>query len=120
MRGNKGIIKKTGIILLFILTFNILSLSHEIIKESLEKVVVENTDFNGYETWEENVEQYALMHMNEKLEGVFYSTEIGEMIDGTTIVKFIDEKGKMEAEIALMRKKDRQWQVLWENINNAI
>lgn len=120
MRENKGIIKKTGIILLLVLTFNILSLSYETIRDNLEKVVVENTDFKEYETWEENVEQYALMHMNEKLEGVFYSTEIGEMIDGTTIVKFIDEKGKMKAEIALMRKKDRQWQVLWENIISAI
>lgn len=119
MIGNKGIIKKTGIILLLILIFNIFNLYYETIKGNFHSITVENTDYKEYKNWEEDVEQYALIHINEKLEGVFYSTEIGETIDGTTIVKFIDERGKMEAEIALMRKKDKGWKILWENINNV-
>ncbi len=119
MGGNKGILKKTGIILIFILVFNILNLSYEAIKDNLEKRVVENIDYKEYETWEENVEQCALMHINEKLGGVIYSTKVGEMIDGTTVVEFIDEKGNMEAKIGLMQKKDKRWEVLWESINNV-
>jgi len=120
LKKNNSIIKRTGIVLLFILIFNNLNLSYKVMKENSTKIIVEDITYKSYNDWEDDVERYALMHMNEKLKGIVYSTKVGEMVDGTTIVEFIDEKGEMEAKIALMQKKNKEWKVLWESVNNNV